>query len=349
MKQIGDFPLVSIIIDNWNGINFLNDCLKSVSSLTYPNFEVIVIDDGSNDGSGKFIEKKFKKVILIKNVFHLGFAKANMIGVKKAKGKYLLFLNNDTVVTGDFIFPLVKLMESDLSVGAVQPKIRGLIDKNKLDDVVNYLTPFGFFYHLGYGSQDYGQYDKKMFTFTPKGACFITRKDIFTFLKGFDENYYCYCEESDYAWRLWLSGRSIYFEPKSVIYHFGGGSLHNQTSFNREYLSKRNRLSSLLTNLSFGGLMIILPLHLVFLSVDTLFFLLRGKFKIALSAFKAIGWNINNINKVLEKRKFVQNKIRKISDFKIFKLLMKMPSVNYFNNFLKNYRSVDSLTKRESK
>lgn len=341
-----NYPLVSIIIDNWNGKSFLNDCLRSIYSQKYPSFEVIVIDDASIDDSVKFIQKKYPKAKIIQNSTHEGFARANMRGVREAKGTYLLFLNNDTTVTNNFLFPLVDLMISDSTVGAVQPKIKNLIDYHKLDDVVNFLTPFGFLYHYGYGENDSNKFEKKMISFSPKGACFLVKKEIFLQLGGFNSNYYCYFEETDFAWKLLLSNYRIYFEPASIIYHFGGGSLHNQTSFNREYFSTRNRINSLLTNLSFGWLMFVLPLHFIFLLFVFFTFILRGDFKTALSVPKAIIWNIENFKETLKLRNIVQKKIRKVSDYSIFGNLMKFPPLNYFKKFVSYYRSVDNSTRK---
>lgn len=345
MNKKNNLPTVSIIIDNWNGSGFLPACLKSVIRQNYPSFEVIVIDDSSTDNSVELIRNNFPEVKLIINKEHKGFAAANMIGVSNSKGEYLLFLNNDTTVTKDFLFPLVDLMINNPNVGAVQPKIKTMVKKDTLDEVANYLTPFGFLYHFGYGQKDCNLFNKRIITFSPKGACFLVRKEIFLSLGGFDTNFYCYFEESDFAWRVWLSGYIINYEPKSVIYHFGGGSLYNQTSFNREYFSTRNRLTSLLENLSLFWLVFVIPLHFIFLTIVFISFIFRGKYQVSLSIPKALLWNFNRLKVILKNRFYVQNTIRKTSDFNIFKNLMKFPPLDYFKQFLFYYRSVDNRTK----
>lgn len=345
--MVNKYPLVSIIIDNWNGRKFLIDCLDSINKITYSKFEIIVIDDGSNDASSEIIKRDYPKVNLIRNEVHKGFAEANMEGAWEAKGEYLLFLNNDTTVTSNFLRPLVDLLVSDSKIGAVQPKIKQMVDKEKLDDVATYLTPFGFLYHYGYGEKDNINYNKRIKTFSPKGACFLVKKDTFLFMGGFDKDYYCYFEETNFAWRLWLSGYRIYFEPESVIYHFGGGSLNNQTSLNREYFSARNRLNSFLTNLSIPWLILIVPLNLLFLCMMEIYYLVKGKHSLLVFLPKAVWWNIAGMRKILFKRNFVQKKLRKCSDFSIFKHLLKMPSLKYFLSFIYYYCSVDSIMKTE--
>lgn len=333
------FPLVSIIIDNWNGNKFLDKCLSSVFSQKYPDFETILIDDASVDDSAEQAKKKFSQITLISNKKHVGFAKACNQGAEIAKGKYLLFLNNDTVVTPSFLFPLVEDLENDSRIAIAQPKILNLTNRQILDEVVNLLTPFGFLYHYGFGEKDSSVFNRKRCTFSPKGACFITRKAIFSNLRGLDERFYCYFEETDYAWRTWLAGFKVIFEPASTIYHFGGGSLSQQTSTKRDYFSFRNRLNSLITNLSFFWLVILLPLHFVFLSFCFLSYIIRGQWKHILVIPKALFWNIFELKNTLTKRHSVQGDFRAISDKELFfdNKLIGFPPFQYYGKFLLLY------------
>src|SRR5687767_92180 len=102
---------VSIIIINWNGLNFLKDCLTSLSRIDYPNYEIIIVDNGSVDKSVKYVSEKFPSVKIIENSRNFGFAEANNIGYKASTGEYILFLNNDTLVTKPFLSNLVKVIE----------------------------------------------------------------------------------------------------------------------------------------------------------------------------------------------------------------------------------------------
>ena len=179
------FPLVSIIIDNWNGKHFLKRCFDSLLTQSYPNYEVIVIDDASEDESLKVIKSVKSKAesegiefLVIENKKHVGFAIANNQGIKSAKGKYLFFLNNDTQVTKNFLFPLVKCLDENDQLAAVQPKIKLFGNLNLLDEVVTYLTPLGILYHVGFKEKDLGQFNQPRLTFSPKGAGFLVRKEI---------------------------------------------------------------------------------------------------------------------------------------------------------------------------
>lgn len=339
------WPLVSIIIDNWNGKHFLKNCLDSVFNQNYENFEVIIIDDASRDGSPQFIKKEYKKAILIENKEHVGFAAANNQGISKAKGKYLLFLNNDTKVTPNFLYPLVSDLERENNLGGVQPKIKMMSTPKFLDDVASYLTPFGFLYHFGYREKDGSRFSKRFLTFSPKGACFLIPKTVIDKVGDFNSKFYCYFEESDLAWRIWLSGKKIAFEPESVIYHYSGGSLRQQSSFNRDYYAFRNRLYSLLVNLSLPSLIFIFPLHLVFLITSCFWYIIRKRWSSFRAIVSAIFWVVRHSEDVLIDRGRAQGQIRKITDWQLFKDVLRLPPGGYLGRFLGFYKEVESTMK----
>src|SRR5258708_22997252 len=136
-------PLVSILIVNWNGAELLPKCLNSLRKQSYNNIEIIVNDNNSSDNSIEVL-KKFKEVRLIKSKENFGFAGGNNVAIKPAKGKYVLLLNTDTVVTKDFLGKLVASMEADSSLGVVQPKFLydndDFSEKNIINSIGAYLT-----------------------------------------------------------------------------------------------------------------------------------------------------------------------------------------------------------------
>lgn len=135
-------PLVSIIIVNWNGGEVFKECLASLSKLSYPNFELIVVDNGSSDGT--------EKLAVIKNKTNRGFAVANNQGYEKARGKYLLLINNDTLVQPDLLDVLVKKGENNPALSVLQPKIRIMDKPDYLDNAGSFLTRIGFLHHWGF-------------------------------------------------------------------------------------------------------------------------------------------------------------------------------------------------------
>src|SRR5476651_2196887 len=131
-------PKVSIIILNYNGKKWLEKCLPTWEKVTYPNIEVIVVNNGSSDDSAEFVKKKHPKFRLLDVQPNRGFAGGNNYGVNKAKGKYVLLLNNDTKVSPGLLEPLVDLMEKDQSIGVVQPQMRNMIRPDCNDAVASF-------------------------------------------------------------------------------------------------------------------------------------------------------------------------------------------------------------------
>lgn len=310
--------LVSIIVLNMNGKRYLENCMKSLSNISYPNYEMILVDNASTDDSVDFIRKNYPEVKIIKNKENLGFAEASNIGVKESKGEYLLFLNNDTKVEPDFLDKLVLRIEKDSTIGMCQSKLLLMDDPKRLDAVGSYFTPSGFLDHVGLGEEDRGQYDQEREIFSPKGACMIIRRSLFERLGGFDKDFFAYFEESDLAWRVWLAGYRIVYVPQSVIYHRVGATTQNLSFPFIQYHSYKNRICSLIKNLGRKKLFPLLSFHLFLCSALVLASLLCLKPKRAGAILRAMGWNISHIKTTLQKRRVAQSQVRKVRDKDIF-------------------------------
>lgn len=329
-------PLVSIIIVNWNGGEVFENCLNSIKKIDYPNFELIIIDNGSTDGTQRHAQ--------IKNKTNLGFAPANNQGVKLAKGKYALLLNNDTKVTKDFLSLMVDRMESDNSIAVIQPKILMMDKPGFLDNAGSFFTKIGFLEHWGFGQKDSKEFDKEKEIFSAKGACMLVRKDLVDKIGLFDSNFVSYFEESDFCWRVWLNGFRVIFYPKAKIYHKVGFTIKRLDVGNINYHYYKNRITSLIKNLGFLNLITIVPIHLSISLGISLAFLVRGKPKNSVMIAKAIFWNIKNISKILSKREDVQ-KLRIISDREIFRKLSKKVDLSkFFNDFKRVENDIDEKT-----
>ncbi len=332
------YPKVSIIILNWNGKKWLKQLLPTVSKITYPNKEIIVVNNGSTDDSWKFLKENYPKIKVVEIKKNRGYAGANNFGIKKATGKYILLLNNDTKVTPNFLQILVNDLEEDLSIGAVQPQIRSLINPNLLDSVVSYQTSSGFLYHFGYmKSFKNKKYQKKLYAFSIKGACFLMKREDYVKLGGLDEDFVCYVEETDLCHRIWLSGKKIIYEPKSVVYHWGGGDMQVMTKDEvTMFRSYRNRFISLIKNSSPIELLKTLPLLFLFCEAFIAMTFIKGSFKRALGAQLGIISLLFIMPTIFKKRRFIQKEIRKISDNEIKKLTVKNPRLSYYYHFFSN-------------
>ena len=324
--------LVSIIIVNWNSKDDLAECLNSLVKIDYKNIEIIVVDNGSTDGSIELVEEYSRKIVLrlIKYRTNLGFAIPNNDGFKKAKGEYILLLNNDTTVEKDFLTKLVSVLEKDEKIGVVQPKII-FADSSLLQSGGSFLLYTGFLYHFGYGKNPKAaKYRKQMEIFSANGACILLRRSVIEEVDLFDSDYFAYFEETDFCWRVWLAGYKILFVPNAAIYHKGGRTAKRFASSFINYHSFKNRIVSLLKNLGKRELLKILPLHLLFCELATLVYIFLGKPKAAFAIQRAVYWNIVNLGSTLKKRVFVQNRLRRIGDRKLMPQITKTVRLSYY-------------------
>lgn len=317
------YPPVSILILNYNGLEYVDRCLSSVLRTNYPSFEVIFIDNASTDGSCEYVEKRYGNgphLKIIRNMENYGFAKGNNIGAKHAKGDYLVFLNIDTEVEACWLKGLVEFMESDPSIGAAQAKLLRMDDPQRLDTCGHKLTIYGYTYEVGLNDKA-DLYNEPFEILAGKGAALIVRRDVFKEVGGFDEDYFLLREETDLCWRIWLRGYKVVFIPNSIVYHYVGGTFKG-SRIQSIYFFQRNMLITLMKNLELRNLLKILPAHIFLLLVDSLYTDLKNRRAYRLHAtVRCIIYIISNFRRVWMKRVIVQSS-RKMSDRELFKHVM---------------------------
>lgn len=321
---------VSIIIVNWNGINHLKKCLPSLARVSYDNVEIILVDNASTDGSVEYVVKFFPKIKIVGNKKNIGFAGGNNKGVAKARGDYVLLLNNDTVVTRSFVNELVKVLDENAAVGVVQGKILSMDYRSRLDSVGAFFTYTGFLYHYGYFQKDKKKYDNTKYLYTAKGACMMIRKVLIDKIGLFDNDYFAYFEETDFCNRVWLSGYKVVYAPKSVVYHKVGGTSNSMNNAFIQFHSFKNRINSYLKNLEAINLLILLPQHLLLCEIAALSFIFKRRFDLFIAINKAIIWNVENLKKTLSKRKVIQEKFRVVRDKEYMTIIFRDPGLKYY-------------------
>jgi len=232
--------LVSVIIPNWNGVKTIKKCLDSVLKQTYSDIEVIVADNDSKDDSADFIEKEFPKVRLVRNKENKGFPGGNNSAIKIAKGKYYMMLNNDTEIMPNCIEKCVEAINENARYGACATKFL-LNDEPDTVDAAG-ITIYRDGLSIGRGRKEKAvKYDKKEEVFfASDGAC-LYRKEMIDDIGLYDEDFFCYAEETDMGWRAQLKGWKCIYEPEAVVYHCHSASTGTYSPF-KAFLVERNRL-----------------------------------------------------------------------------------------------------------
>lgn len=332
VPQVIDTTMIaSVVVVNWNGKKWLNDCLGSLRRQTVNNFEIIVVDNNSSDGSEEFIKNKFPEVIFVQTGSNLGFAGGNNAALPYAKGKYLILLNNDTWVESDYVEKFTNAFQEIPNLGAAQSKIVLMENQDKLDACGAYWSHSSFLYHYGYAKNSLdSKYNRKFKVFSNKGASMIVRHDLVRTLGLFDEKFWCYYEETDFCHRVWLSGYECWYYPVPVAHHaLGGTSINFKNTYVQSH-NLKNKIRSYIKNLEKKNLFLVLPVFLILNLGLSLFGAFSGKgFGSIQALFKAIYWNFSNGKETLLERKSIQ-KMRKVSDKEIFKIARKEPDLAYY-------------------
>jgi GT2 family glycosyltransferase len=273
---------VAVVILNFNGRNFLRQFLPSVISNS-GTAKIIVADNGSTDDSLAVLASEFSdSVEVIKIGSNRGFCGGYNYALKLVDAEYYVLLNSDVEVTPGWIPPIVKLLKSDPSIAAAQPKI---LSYHQRDHFEYAGAAGGFVDALGYPfcrgrifnsiEKDTGQYDDTRTIFWATGACLFIRSRVYHEAGGFDEVLFAHMEEIDLCWRLNRAGHRIFCVGESKVYHVGGGTL-SKSNPRKTFLNFRNGLSLLIKNLPGMGLWWKLPGRLILDWVAALKFLVQG-------------------------------------------------------------------------
>ena len=335
-------PLISIITLNYNGKMWLKGYFDSLKNQIYKNFEIVFVDNGSKDGSVEFVKKYYPKAVLIENKVNLAIAEGNNIGVKKAKGDYILLLNNDIKVGKTYLKELLEGFEELPQASILQSKIV-LMDKPEiLDSCGSFWTDTGFIYHYGYQkAANRKQYNIAYPVFSGKSASMIVKREVIDRIGMYDNAYWGYYEETDHCHRAWIAGFETWYWPKAEVRHkFGGTTLTFDSDF-LQFHNFKNKISSFLVNFSTGYLVYLVLVFLTLNVLTSIGWLFQGKVKNTASLYKAIWWNISNFGHILNKRKQVQS-TRILSDWEIFRKCRWNPRISYyyhlFTTELGNYK-----------
>jgi len=240
-------PLVSVIVLNYNAGELLLNCIESIKKSAYKNLEIIVVDNISTDKSQKICKEKYPSIKLIQNDENFGYCEGNNIGIREAKGDYIIILNPDTIVESNWIEELISAYNK-FGEGLYQPKHLSLNEKAVYMSAGNMLNIFGFGYAREKGNRDENQFNKIEEISYASGTCLFTSSNVLKKVGLFDPFIFLYHDDLDLGWRASQLGIKSYYVPTSIIYHAESYSLKwNAEKF---YWLERNRKYCILTHYS---------------------------------------------------------------------------------------------------
>ncbi|HTF81421.1 MAG TPA: glycosyltransferase family 2 protein [Cytophagales bacterium] len=293
---MSDQPLVSVISVNYKQTGVTIDFLRSLSKISYSNIEVLLVDNGSGQDLPEKVAQQFPWVQLIVSKENLGFAGGNNLAIERAKGKYLLFLNNDTELEPDFLEPLVHAMEQEPTLGLVSPKI--IYYDNRL---IQYAGAIGISPYTGRGSKighlevDQGQYDESKYTDLGHGAAMMIPIRVVKEVGMMPDIFFLYYEEHDWCEMIKRAGYKVKYVGQSKVYHKESVSVGRESPLKTYYMT-RNRLLFMRRNYS-GFPLVMSMLFFIFLAVpkNTIKFAMKSKALLS-SFYKGITWNLTHFS-----------------------------------------------------
>jgi GT2 family glycosyltransferase len=238
-------PLISVIVVNWNRRELLKTCLESLARQTYRNYEVIIIDNGSGDGSAEMagnLSKSFPvRLVVIQNPENRGFCAANNQGFEASEAPLLALLNNDAEAEPGWLKALEETSRFDAQIGMVASKILVWEDPKRIDKAGHLIYPDGQNRGRGTGQIDHGQFDRVEEVLWPDGCAALYRREMLEDVGGFDEDFFAYADDAEFGLRGRIAGWKCLYTPAAVVRHHRGATL-GLSSAKRLTLIERNRV-----------------------------------------------------------------------------------------------------------
>jgi len=305
-------PLVSIIIVTWNSAKDIVNCINSIKKQTYTDFEILLVDNNSNDNSVDIVRKHYPDIQIIENKNNLGFAEGNNIGIQKANGEILAFVNPDVILDPDWLNNLVTKLQSSNKIGGVVGKIFYMGEKypkdaifctwSKIDPFT--ATPYNFTNNEPASKVDY-----------LSGAAMLVKKEIIDTVGLIDSNYFLYFEETDLCARIIRAGYDLMYVPTAKAWHVVSPS---SSSDKKIYFMERNRFRFAVKNFDSSYIPIFITIYLA--ESLMIFFrdIKKNDFVRTKIRQRALGWNLINFGKTLNERKKAISLLRKHHQIKSY-------------------------------
>ena len=306
-------PLASIIVVNWNGKEFIRPCLRSLLDQSYPNREIIVVDNDSSDGSADIIEGEFPRVRLIRNGTNVGFAEGNNIGIRESRGEIVCLFNPDAVSERDWLSVLVRSLQSSDRAGACAGKLYYLGDRFGKDAVFctwSKIGPYSAIPHNFHRDEPVSRTDYLT------GAAMAVKRSVIDRIGPIDDGYFLYFDETDWCARMIRAGYDLLYVPTAVAWHAVSATVSD--SDKKAYFMERNRIRFALKNFDRKYL----PGFCAIVMAEGVPLLLRDVRRRSLARsrirLRAVVWNIANLPGTLRGRSRDFNLIKKTSGIRSY-------------------------------
>ena len=291
---------LTVIIPNFNGKKYLDDCLKSLRKQSILNFDVIVVDDGSTDGSPDYIRTHYPEVQLIELGGNTGFAHAVNVGIKAADSEYVFLLNNDTICDEKAVESLVRIMDHKRKLFSAQAKMLKIQEPHDIDDAGDLYCALGWAFSPGRDKSNEHFSRRESVTSACAGAA-IYRKEYFETVGYFDEAHFCYLEDVDIGYRARLKGYANVMEPGAIVYHAGSASSGSRYNEFKVELTAGNNLYLIYKNMPGFQILINLPLIAVGILIKHVFYARKG---LGAAHIRGLAGGLKKIRQNLTKKVF---------------------------------------------
>ena len=282
MSEKGKMKKATIIIPNYNGLKFMEMCMSALEKQTCKDFEILVVDNGSTDGSVEWLnENEIPSIFLPENT---GFSGAVNVGIKASKTPFVILLNNDTEAKEGYVEALIREIERSPKIFSVSPKMIQLYHKELMDDGGDMYSIMGWAYQRGVG-QEIERYNRACNVFSACAGAAIYRREVFEKIGYFDEMHFAYLEDIDVGYRAKLYGYDNVFCPEAVVYHVGSGTSGSKYNSFKVKLAARNNVYLNYKNMRTWQLLLNSPCLLAGTFVKFLFFKKMGFGKDYVSGF----------------------------------------------------------------
>lgn len=289
MSQISNNPKIAVVILNWNGYADTSECIISLQKITYDNYRIIIVDNGSDAEEFNNLKNNFSTITVLRSDINLGFTGGNNLGIKyslEEKADFILLLNNDTIVEPNFLEPLLAVFKKEKVAGIVAPQINYFYEPQKIwssGGKISQLRGSGFANSDRIENQI--KPNDKSVSFV-SGCCMLIKKELFEKVGLFDDKFFLYVEDADLCYRTKQAGYKIIVSHESKIYHKVSSSTKENLSLLPLYYVTRNRLY--FANKSFPNLFILTLIYIVFsMIIKSFSWLLNKKSKNILIVLKA--------------------------------------------------------------